>query len=74
MKGGTQLQNFKNVGTRTYATNADLELVHGSKVTVTIVATNAAGLTSLSYSNPLTIDFTPPIIYHVYEGSNQSGL
>ena len=61
------------MGTKTYAVNANVNLVHGSKVTVTVMATNAAGLTSLAYSNETTIDLTPPRIDFVNDGSRQTG-
>ncbi|XP_072034094.1 uncharacterized protein [Amphiura filiformis] len=74
VKGGTQLQNFVSVGTKSHAINSELSLVHGSKVTVTVMATNAAGLSSLSYSNATTVDFTPPTIHHIYDGTHQKDV
>ena len=74
MKGGTQLQTFKSVGVRTHALNTELTLAHGSKVTVTVMATNAAELVSLAYSEAVTIDLTPPVIHYVNDGDNQTGM
>ncbi len=72
-RGGTQLQDYVSVGTKSYGTNTELTLLHGSTVTVTVMATNAAGLTSLLYSNATTIDLSPPIIYYVNDGFGQNG-
>ena len=35
---------------------------HAATVHVTVVATNAAGLSRVFYSQPVTVDFTPPQI------------
>ncbi|KAK3612504.1 hypothetical protein CHS0354_024474, partial [Potamilus streckersoni] len=66
--GGTQLQDFHSVGLRTFAYNRTLKLTQNSKVHVTVVATNAAGLKTVSYSEPITVDFTPPVLNVVRDG------
>ena len=58
--GGVQLQNFRSVGGQSLAHTADLRLQHGTEVHVTVVAENAAEMTMVIYSDPLTIDLTPP--------------
>ena len=73
MRGGTQLQDYVSVGTKPYGTNTELSLLHGSTVVVTVMATNAVGLTSLFYSNATTIDLSPPIMYYVNDGFGQNG-
>jgi hypothetical protein len=35
---------------------------------ITVIATNAAGLKDISYSDPILVDLTPPIINFVYDG------
>ena len=68
IKGGTQVQSFISIGTRSHAYNSELHLQHGSVVFVTVAATNAAELTGLAYSAPIVIDTTPPVIQYVYDG------
>ena len=60
--GGVQLQNFRSVGGQSIAHTADLRLQHGTEVHVTVVAENAAKMTTVIYSDPLTIDLTPPVL------------
>ena len=60
--GGVQLQNFRSVGSQSLAHTADLRLQHGTEVHVTVVAKNAAKMTTVIYSDPLTIDLTPPVL------------
>ncbi|XP_072048763.1 uncharacterized protein [Amphiura filiformis] len=62
VKGGTQLQEFKSVGTNSHAINSDLTLTHGSKVVVSVVAKNAVHLQTVAYSDAVVIDLTPPVI------------
>ncbi|KAK3612517.1 hypothetical protein CHS0354_024489 [Potamilus streckersoni] len=66
--GGSQLQDFRSVGLRTFAFNSSLKLKHNSKVHVTVVATNAAGLKSVSYSEPIIVDLTPPVLEVINDG------
>ena len=58
--GGVQLQNFRSVGRQIHARAVTLRLQHGTEVHVTVVAENAAGLRTAIYSDPLTVDLTPP--------------
>ncbi|KAK3589056.1 hypothetical protein CHS0354_008706 [Potamilus streckersoni] len=67
-EGGTQLQNFQSVGTETFAFTSSLHLTHNSKVHITVVATNAAGLKTVSYSDPIIIDLTQPVFDYVNDG------
>ena len=71
--GGTQLQNFKSVGTQTNAINTELTVSHGSFVYVTVTAKNAADLISVVTSDPVLIDLTTPIIHSVLDGGSEDG-
>ncbi|KAL4221421.1 hypothetical protein ACF0H5_019679 [Mactra antiquata] len=68
--GGTQLQGFVSVGRRTFASHSSLNLVHDSTVYVTVVAVNAAGLKTVSYSDPVIIDLTPPVFVYIHDGND----
>lgn len=59
-RGGVQLQSYVSVGRRQHAGMHGLALVHGTRLHVTVVARNAAGLTSVAHSRPLVVDMTPP--------------
>ncbi|XP_072048762.1 uncharacterized protein [Amphiura filiformis] len=69
VRGGTQLQEFKSVGTNSHAINSDLTLTHGSKVVVSVVAKNAVHLQTVAYSEPVVIDLTPPVITFINVGT-----
>ena len=71
--GGTQLQNFKSVGTQTDAINTELKMSHGSHIYVTVTSKNAAELTSVVTSEPILIDMTAPIIHSVLDGPSEYG-
>ncbi|XP_060577218.1 uncharacterized protein LOC132734491 [Ruditapes philippinarum] len=71
VKGGTQLQTFKSVGRRTFASNNTLRLEHDTVVYVTVIAINAAGLRTRSYSDPIMIDLTKPECKFVNDGPVQ---
>ncbi|KAI8509825.1 hypothetical protein Bbelb_122530 [Branchiostoma belcheri] len=71
VQGGTQLQGFKSVGRRTSARNESLHLQHGSSVHVTVVATNAAELRTVVYSEPAVVDLTPPVIGNIRDGTEE---
>ena len=58
--GGVQLQNFRSLGRQTHARADALLLQHGTEVHVSVVAENAAGLMTAIYSDPRTVDLTPP--------------
>eukprot|EP00058_Branchiostoma_floridae_P007081 XP_002592569.1 hypothetical protein BRAFLDRAFT_118907 [Branchiostoma floridae] len=72
--GGTQLQGFVPLGIQESARNSNLFLQHGSYVYVTVVATNAAGLSAVLYSDPALVDLTPPVIGTVLDGSEQDSV
>ncbi|XP_071084119.1 uncharacterized protein [Haliotis cracherodii] len=67
--GGTQLQSYKSVGRQTQATVSDLRLTHNASVYITVMATNGAGLTSVTSSDPVTVDMTPPQFDFVMDGA-----
>lgn len=69
--GGTQLQTFTSLGLQTFAYTNDVHLVHNTTVYVTVVAENAAGLRTVSHSDPVLIDLSPPEFLYVYDGSEQ---
>ncbi|XP_053398434.1 uncharacterized protein LOC128556766 [Mercenaria mercenaria] len=69
VQGGTQLQPFLSVGRRTFASNSSLRLEHDTVVFITVVAVNAAGLRTVSYSDPIMIDLTRPECKYVNDGS-----
>ena len=54
------MQHFRSVGLLSHARAEALLLQHGTEVHVTVVAENAAGLRAAIYSDPLTVDLTPP--------------
>lgn len=68
MAGGVQIQGFKGVGQRQHGSALGLTLHHGTPLYVTVVATNAAGLTTVAYSSPLLVDMTPPVITDLIDG------
>ncbi|KAI8507103.1 hypothetical protein Bbelb_155420, partial [Branchiostoma belcheri] len=74
VRGGTQLQGFTSVGQTRSARRSDLPLQHGSYIHVTVVATNAAGLRSVMYSDPAVVDLTPPVIGSVLDGADNTSL
>ncbi|XP_022105050.1 uncharacterized protein LOC110986986 isoform X2 [Acanthaster planci] len=73
-RGGTQLQSFTSVGTRTDAINTDLRMAHGSRVYVTVMARNAADLIAISTSAAEMIDLTPPEILSVIDGKTEQDI
>ena len=68
VEGGTQLLDFTSVGRRTFAYTSSLHLVHDTTVYVTIVAINGAGLSTVSYSHPVSIDLTIPTFGWIFDG------
>ncbi|PVD34771.1 hypothetical protein C0Q70_06048 [Pomacea canaliculata] len=60
--GGVQIQGFKGVGQRQHGSALGLTLHHGTPLYVTVVASNAAGLTTVAYSSPLLCDTNQPTI------------
>ncbi|XP_067663310.1 uncharacterized protein [Haliotis asinina] len=45
-----------------------LKLTHNSTIYITVMATNAAGLTTVSHGQPIIVDLTPPIFSHIGDG------
>ncbi|XP_035661568.1 uncharacterized protein LOC118405866 [Branchiostoma floridae] len=74
VEGGTQLQEFRSVGTSDQAVNSNLTLTQGTYVYVTVVAVNAAGLRSMVLSEPSLVDKTPPVIAFVRDGSSDKDV
>ncbi|XP_078664145.1 uncharacterized protein LOC144907216 [Branchiostoma floridae x Branchiostoma belcheri] len=74
VRGGTQLQGFTSVGQTRSARRSDLPLQHGSYIHVTVLATNAAGLRSVMYSDPAIVDLTPPVIGSVLDGADNTSV
>ncbi|XP_064646780.1 uncharacterized protein LOC135499763 [Lineus longissimus] len=74
-KGGSVISYFKSVGLKpfTQVTDRDLKLIHNSSVYVTVIARNAAGLKKILLSDPIKIDKTPPVIHHVWDGTDKDG-
>ena len=68
MQGGTQLQEFKSVGVQLFGTSTDMYLSHNTTVYISVVAINGAGLRTISYSDSLLIDLTPPEFDYVNDG------
>ncbi|CAC5386461.1 unnamed protein product [Mytilus coruscus] len=68
-EGGTQIQPFRSVGLMNFAFNNNVTLVHNTFIYVTAIATNAAGLRGVSFSNPILVDLTPPNIRFVNDGA-----
>ncbi|XP_046571088.1 LOW QUALITY PROTEIN: uncharacterized protein LOC124279320 [Haliotis rubra] len=66
--GGTQVQGFKSVGRHAHGTLSGLRLSHKQKLFLTITARNAAGLTTVSRPDPITVDMTPPVFSHINDG------
>ena len=66
--GGVQLQGFGSVGRRQHASVSGLSLTHETSLYVTVLARNAAGMTSVAYSRPLVVDMTPPESLNLWDG------
>lgn len=74
MQGGTQLQDFVTVGRENFAYTNSLNLTHNSQVFVTVVAINGAGLRTISHSQPILVDLTPPEFHFVHDAEFEGGL
>ena len=48
--------------------NNNVTLVHNTFIYITVIATNAAGLKGVSFSDPILVDLTPPNIKYIYDG------
>ncbi|XP_076085327.1 uncharacterized protein LOC143056126 [Mytilus galloprovincialis] len=68
-EGGTQIQPFRSVGLMNFAVNNNVTLVHNTYIYVTTIATNAAGLRGVSFSDPILVDLTPPEFEFVNDGA-----
>ncbi|XP_071964161.1 uncharacterized protein [Antedon mediterranea] len=68
VQGGTQIQGFKSTSTKKEGINSDVVLQNGVQVYVTVIATNAAGLSTRVISTPLTIDMTEPVVEFICDG------
>ncbi|CAG2233139.1 unnamed protein product [Mytilus edulis] len=73
-EGGTQIQPFRSAGLMNFAFNNKVTLVHNTYIYVTAIATNAAGLRGVSYSDPILVDLTPPDIKYVNDGAGPDEL
>ncbi|XP_070570802.1 uncharacterized protein [Ptychodera flava] len=71
VEGGTQLQAFTSVGSKSHGQNDDLHLSSGSSVHVTVVGKNAAGLRTVTYSDPILVDLTPPQLCCIKDGKHE---
>ncbi|ESO88673.1 hypothetical protein LOTGIDRAFT_165459 [Lottia gigantea] len=69
VKGGTQIREFTTTGDRNHVTVYNLPLVHNSRLYFTVKARNGADLTSLSHSNYMLVDTTPPVVIHIHDGT-----
>ncbi|KAJ8299760.1 hypothetical protein KUTeg_023820 [Tegillarca granosa] len=69
-EGGLHIQKFKSVGLQNFGYNSNVTLVHNRIIYVTVLATNAAGMVAVSYSDPIKIDLTKPIITDVIDGKD----
>ena len=56
------MKDFTANGHHTSASVHNLQVEHNTDLHVTVVATNAAGLSAVTYSEPVTVDLTPPLI------------
>ncbi|XP_055958832.1 uncharacterized protein LOC126829498 [Patella vulgata] len=68
VKGGTQIQSFTSVGRNQHATATGLKLAHNTLIYLTVLSTNAAGLTTVSKSESIIVDMTPPVISEINDG------
>ena len=46
-----------------------MKLHHNTEVHVTVVAVNGAGLRTISHSEPVYVDLTPPEFVYLYDGT-----
>ncbi|XP_071954211.1 uncharacterized protein [Antedon mediterranea] len=72
--GGTQVQGFKSTGSKKEGINSDITLQNGVKIYITVIATNAADLSTRVISAPLTIDMTEPVVDFVYDGLESNDI
>ncbi|WAR05722.1 hypothetical protein MAR_021091 [Mya arenaria] len=70
VRGGTQLQEYTSVGRNEFASSNTIQLQHNTVVFVSIMAVNGAGLRTVSHSEQIYIDLTPPEFEYVYDGDS----
>ncbi|XP_046562884.1 uncharacterized protein LOC124271767 [Haliotis rubra] len=58
--GGTHVQGYTDLGRATQGTLSNVQLLHGTTVYITVMATNVAGLTAVTYADAITVDMTAP--------------
>ncbi|XP_055958950.1 uncharacterized protein LOC126830718 isoform X3 [Patella vulgata] len=68
VKGGNQIRSFTNVGRNQQVTASGLQLAHNTLLYLTVMSTNGAGLTTVSQSESIVVDMTPPIISEINDG------
>ncbi|ESO88602.1 hypothetical protein LOTGIDRAFT_234472 [Lottia gigantea] len=69
VKGGTQIREFTTTGDRNHVTISNLRLVHNTRLYFTVQARNGAGLISVSHSDFILVDTTPPVVIFIYDGT-----
>lgn len=67
-EGSTEIQAYTSVGLNNFAYNYNVTLAHTSLIHITVIATNAAGLTRKAHAEDFLVDLTPPIIMFVNDG------
>ncbi|XP_048243311.1 uncharacterized protein LOC124141844 isoform X1 [Haliotis rufescens] len=70
--GGTHVQGYTDVGRETQGTLSNLQLSHGATVYITVMATNAAGLSTVTFSDAITVDMTAPQFDFISDGLDGS--
>ncbi|WAR06111.1 hypothetical protein MAR_021480 [Mya arenaria] len=70
VRGGTQLQEYTSVGRNEFASSNTIQLQHNTVVFVSVMAVNGAGLRTVSHSEQIYIDLTPPEFEYVYDGDS----
>ncbi|ESO83749.1 hypothetical protein LOTGIDRAFT_168990 [Lottia gigantea] len=69
VKGGTRIREFTTTGERNHVTVSNLPLVHNARLYFTVKARNGAGLITLSYSDFILVDTTPPVVIYMHDGT-----
>ncbi|WAR04731.1 hypothetical protein MAR_020100, partial [Mya arenaria] len=70
VRGGTQLQEYTSVGRNEFASSNTIQLQHNTVVFVSVMAVNGAGLRTVSYSEKIYIDLTPPLFDYIHDGDS----
>ena len=68
--GGEQLQRYTSIGNIRYGVSDVLHLIHGTRVFISVLAWNYAGLERVVYSDAYVVDLTLPSV----EGAVLDGL